>query len=126
MSNFWSDETLDALAECSSPDALHWAVTGYRAGVEDGTELGYQQAETDMAEAWAPVAADVRRRAGQPSHDELVKRRTVDPEAMEPCPQKCKTCATCWAYEVWYHRGRRDFLGLAREAELEQQQAKAS
>ncbi|SNT56678.1 hypothetical protein SAMN05443665_104570 [Actinomadura meyerae] len=49
--------------------------TGYGAGFDAGTEVGYDCAEAEMAQAWAPVAESVRRLGRSLSHAELERRR---------------------------------------------------
>ncbi|TDD35264.1 hypothetical protein E1287_14225 [Actinomadura sp. KC06] len=48
---------------------------GYAAGFDAGTEIGYDCAEAQMAEAWAPVAESVRRLGRTLNHAELELRR---------------------------------------------------
>jgi len=48
---------------------------GYAAGFDAGTEVGYDCAEAEMAQAWAPVAESVRNLARSPSYAELERRR---------------------------------------------------
>lgn len=48
---------------------------GYRMGFQAGREVGYQQAETDMEDAWKPVAKSVRRLGRTMTRDELDRRR---------------------------------------------------
>ncbi|GAA1837276.1 hypothetical protein [Actinomadura chokoriensis] len=48
---------------------------GYAAGFDAGTEVGYDCAEAEMAQAWAPVAESVRQVGRSLSHAELELRR---------------------------------------------------
>ncbi|GAA4396052.1 hypothetical protein GCM10023088_78210 [Actinomadura verrucosospora] len=47
----------------------------YRLGFAAGRDVGYAQAEADMAREWAPMAARVRDLARRPNHAELERRR---------------------------------------------------
>src|SRR5690349_18816475 len=58
-------------------DAM-WSA-GYAAGFDAGTEVGYDCAEAEMAEAWRPVAANVRRLGRTLTRDELELRRWDGP-----------------------------------------------
>lgn len=48
----------------------------YRLGYEAGRDVGYGQAEHQMHQAWATLAADIRAMAGVPLHEQLAARRT--------------------------------------------------
>ncbi len=59
----------------------------YRLGFTAGREVGYAQAEADMAHAWAPLAAQVRNLARRPDHAELEHRRWGGRRADFPRPR---------------------------------------
>lgn len=59
--------------ERSIADAM-WSA-GYAAGLDAGTEIGRDQAEAEMARAWAPVAESVRRLGRSLTREELELRR---------------------------------------------------
>ncbi|MEU4823104.1 hypothetical protein AB0H37_14635 [Actinomadura sp. NPDC023710] len=48
---------------------------GYALGLAAGVEVGRDQAETDMAEAWRPVAESVRRLGRTLTFEEIERRR---------------------------------------------------
>lgn len=48
---------------------------GYRLGFAAGRDVGHHQAETEMARAWARLAAYVRSMASVPTFAELQERR---------------------------------------------------
>lgn len=50
---------------------------GYELGYRAGFDVGYGQAEHEMAEAWKPVADYVHTTARQPTHAELQRRRAT-------------------------------------------------
>lgn len=68
----------ELLAESAERERVifeHAWSTGYAAGFDAGTEVGYDCAEAEMAQAWAPVAESVRRVGRSLSHAELELRR---------------------------------------------------
>lgn len=68
----------ELIAETADRERLifeHAWSTGYAAGFDAGTEVGYDCAEAEMADAWAPVAESVRRIGRSLSHAELELRR---------------------------------------------------
>lgn len=59
---------------------------GYRLGFDAGHEVGYRQAEDDMAREWAVLAGKVRAIASQPTPQALQERREQLEVAL-PCQQ---------------------------------------
>lgn len=61
---------------------------GYDCGLTDGITIGRRLAEQEMAAAWALATQRVRAARREPTHDDLVQRRTR-PAPPLPTPQQC-------------------------------------
>ena len=94
--------------------SLRWAALAYRAGLFEGR----REILEDIAQAGRASARLARRILAQPDWDTIRGLREVD---RTPCSAKCRRCSQCIAYEAWYLRGRRDYLGVEREAALANQ-----
>jgi hypothetical protein len=55
---------------------------GYRAGFDAGFRRGYDQSEQDTADAWRPVAEQVRRTAGQKTWAQILAARAEADQAL--------------------------------------------
>lgn len=63
------------LAERCPAEALGWLSLGWRLGILDGRDEGWDAAQHDMAMRWHRVYLDVQAMARQPTFAELQRRR---------------------------------------------------
>lgn len=87
----WAGLRLDRL------DALQQRIfdAAYALGIEHGIRRGYELAEADMSEAWAPVARSVQGLSRTPTFEHLLARRRVDRDDVRPMPT-AEECRRSW------------------------------
>lgn len=68
------DDLWTAAARCPA-DAVRWLALGWRLGLLDGRDEGWQAAQRDMAYRWHLVYLDVQATARRPAFAELQRRR---------------------------------------------------
>lgn len=82
---------------------------GYRDGFAAGADVGYGQAEHEMAQAWHAIARRVKAAASESTPAE---RAALDASAAagEPCGPKCGRCSRCIRADAVARRGG-DYTG---------------